>query len=678
MLNSTNAHFIPTANFSGLGGFNFIVTESSYSLNVAVTVCVTPVPPPASAVAFNGALVMVTTNAASSSPPPLPANLTWRGDGSANAWNTTSSNWFNGVGLAAFKNADVVTIDDTGTNTPAITVSGGLSPGALLFSHTKNYTIAGGGSWSGSGSFTKSGTGKLTIGTTNSLSGNINIRDGMVSLVSGTTIGSGGIVLAGGGTLDVQGGGGGSTITGPVTVAPGENVTLSSGQLSTSFDGAIATSSTNSVLNLSNSVSFNGTASSQFSGFYGTVRIVSGATLRFESDPVGATFGALSPSFVVDGTMKPRLAGSTIQLGSISGTGLLTGQEKPATNGGNGRVVYNIGGNNTDSTFAGVISDALSITNPTCLLKTGTGRLTLTGKNTFTSTNTVSAGTLLLNGTNTPSLTIVNSGATLGGGGVITNPVSVKSGGILSPGPQGGGSIGTLTIVGHVTNATPVMNFDLSASPAGVNDRINMTGTLEMSGAQTFNFNLTEFALGAGTYGLIEGANNSTTNNVTFAHNLPVATRQTFLLTNSAVGANPSYVRLTVSGSAANLIWRGTNGVNWDTSTVNWDNVSTPDTYYNLDAVTFDDTGANAASVTLASTLTPGVITVNAVQNYAFIGGGALAGTSPLKKSGNGTLTIGTVNSAYAGKIYLSGGTLALNGGTSIGSGALVISNNAY
>jgi autotransporter-associated beta strand protein len=547
----------------------------------------------------------------------------------------------------------------------------------MLFNHTKNYTISGNGSWSGSGSFTKTGTGRLTIGTTNSLSGDINISDGMVSFLSGANPGPGSITLADGGAFEVQGGAGGSVITSPITVAPGDTATISSGQLATSFNSAIATTSTNSFLNISNGVSFGGVPASQLNGFYGTIRIVSGATLRFSSNTNGSTFGALVPSFLVDGTMKPRLGGSYILLGSISGAGTLTGQEKDALQGGVGNVLYNIGGNNTSSTFTGTISDALSNTNPTCLLKTGSGRLTLTGKNSFTGTNTVAAGSLFLNGTNTPLFTTVYANATLGGNGALTNPVTVRSGGILSPGAQGSGSSGTFTIIGNLTNATPVMNFDLSASPAGANDRINMTGTLAMSGAQTFNFSLTEFALGAGTYGLIEGATSSTASGVTLVHNLPSATRQTFSLTRPSAGSNPSYVRLIVTGNAASLVWRGTNGMTWDTSTVNWANGSTPDTYFNLDAVTFDDTGLSSGPITLAAAHTPGVITVNAAQNYTFGGGGALAGNSPLYKLGNGTLTIGTTNPAYSGAVNLLGGTLAVAAGGSLGSGALTISNNA-
>jgi hypothetical protein len=127
LLNGTNAHFVPTSNFSGLGSFNFTAAESSYSLSAAVTICVTPVTPPASATAFNGALVAVATNA-STTTAALPSNLTWRGDGVNNFWNSTSSNWLNDDALAAFKNGDAVAFDDTGSNSPAIVVSGAVAP----------------------------------------------------------------------------------------------------------------------------------------------------------------------------------------------------------------------------------------------------------------------------------------------------------------------------------------------------------------------------------------------------------------------------------------------------------------------------------------------------------------------------------------------------------------------
>jgi hypothetical protein len=57
-------------------------------------------------------------------------------------------------------------------------------------------------------------------------------------------------------------------------------------------------------------------------------------------------------------------------------------------------------------------------------------------------------------------------GATLGGTGAINGIVRVNGGGILSPGSAGVGSIGTLTINNHLTNATPTLKYDLTSNPA--------------------------------------------------------------------------------------------------------------------------------------------------------------------------------------------------------------------
>ena len=252
--------------------------------------------------------------------------------------------------------------------------------------------------------------------------------------------------------------------------------------------------------------------------------------------------------------------------------------------------------------------------------------------------------------------------------------MTVNGGGILSPGANGPG---ILTINGNLTNNSPVLNFSLSGSPGGDNDRINLTGTLAMTGPQLFNFTLSDNALGAGTYSLIEGASSSTATSVTLTNNVPANTRQTIALLTAAPGSNPSYIRLAVTGTAASLLWRGTNGVSWDTSTFNWANGSAADLYFNLDTVTFDNTGANAAGVTLGTVLTPAAITVNATQNYAFGGTGALAGGGPLTKLGSGALSLATANTNYGGAINLYGGTLAPGVAGALGNGALTISNGA-
>src|SRR6185369_9917821 len=154
-----------------------------------------------------------------------------------------------------------------------------------------------------------------------------------------------------------------------------------------------------------------------------------------------------------------------------------------------------------------------------------------------------------------------------------------------------------LTINGNLTNNSPILNVDLSSSPSGNNDRIAMTGTLAMTGAQMFNFNLTENALGEGTYMLIDGANNSTEAGVTLANNLLAPTRQTITMSRPTAGSNPSYIQMDVVGAAGSLVWSGTNGSAWDTSTVNWLNGVVADQFYNLDLVRFDDTSTNGAVV---------------------------------------------------------------------------------
>ena len=672
LLNGTNASFTPAAGFSGLGTFNFNVSESGYALSAAVTVCVTPIAPPASAVSFNGALVVAATNAASSVTTP-PANLLWHGDGIANAWNTATSNWLNGASTAAFKNGDVCTFDDTGSISPSINLAGAVSPGAILFNDSQNYTLSGSGAVSGSGSFSKTGTGTFTIATTNSgYAGSINLGGGTLAVNSGCSLGSGAVTLSGGSTLSLSSGSTAISIPGAVTVPAGENVTIASGYVANGGYGNFISGDSTSVLNLSGSQSLGGATTNQFSGFTGTFNIASGF-VRFSTASSGNTFGSLNPNFVIIGTLQPRNAGNTIVLGALNGSGQLQGPQTAGT--GSSSTVYNIGGKNQDAIFTGsIVSNANSAGSLICFNKLGTGTQTLAGANTFGGTNGILAGTLLVNGTNTPLLTTVFNNATLGGTGVISGPVTVNSGGILSPGANGPG---TLTINGHLTNNSPILNFGLSGSPSGNNDRINMTGTLAMTGTQTFDFTLTDNALGAGTYSLIEGASSSTATSVTLTNNLPTNTRQTIAFSSAAPGSNPSYIRLSVTGTAASLVWRGTNGGSWDTSTVNWANGAAADIYYNLDTVTFDNTGANASGVTLGSVLVPAAITVNAAQNYTFGGAGALAGGGPLTKMGSGTLSLATSNTNYAGAINLYGGAIAPGVAGALGNGALTISNGA-
>ncbi|MEI7730968.1 MAG: autotransporter-associated beta strand repeat-containing protein [Verrucomicrobiota bacterium] len=114
-----------------------------------------------------------------------PANLTWWGDGINNVWDlNTTPNWTNNNGTATdvFKQLDPVTFDDTGSPTPAVTLSGALRPQFITVNGTASYTFGGTGSLDGVGNLTNNSTGMLTLQTINTTLGKVVVNAGTVSI----------------------------------------------------------------------------------------------------------------------------------------------------------------------------------------------------------------------------------------------------------------------------------------------------------------------------------------------------------------------------------------------------------------------------------------------------------------------------------------------------------------
>lgn len=184
------------------------------------------------------------------------------------------------------------------------------------------------------------------------------------------------------------------------------------------------------------------------SGFSGTLNYGAGARLRLRSTFQGTqavlnmTSGA---SVSAEGTI------GTVRIGDLktSNTTAALGNADQ-----NGDVIYEIGHLGNNSTWAGVIRNGklntgAQLPTMTTIRKVGTGTWILTGANSHRGTTTVQEGTLRVNnttgsGTGTGDV-IVKTGATLTGAGIISGPVTMESGSILSPGP------GTLTINNAVT-----------------------------------------------------------------------------------------------------------------------------------------------------------------------------------------------------------------------------------
>ena len=199
--------------------------------------------------------------------------------------------------------------------------------------------------------------------------------------------------------------------------------------------------------------------------------------MRYSPNSSGNTFGSANPTLVINGTVQPRNAGNTIQLGAFTGSGQLAG---PQANGGTGDTLYVLGANNTDATFNGIISSNAAVAGSAVIVnKIGTGTLTLTGTNTYTGGTTVSGGTLRVNnpsvsGTGSGDLEIF-TGATLTGNGSISSATTIDNGATLAPGNPGG----TFTIVNSLTlNDSSLLQFGLGSN----SDSVAVSGDLVLSG----------------------------------------------------------------------------------------------------------------------------------------------------------------------------------------------------
>ncbi len=119
--------------------------------------------------------------------------------------------------------------------------------------------------------------------------------------------------------------------------------------------------------------------------------------------------------------------------------------------------------------------------------KLGANTLTLGGTNTYTGATTVTAGTLLVNGSIAGSTTTVSGPGTLGGAGGTTGAVIVNSGGTLSPGASPG-----LLNTGSVTlNSASIFKLEID-SGASSSDLDSITGNLTLAGDDSVVLSITD------------------------------------------------------------------------------------------------------------------------------------------------------------------------------------------
>ena len=165
------------------------------------------------------------------------------------------------------------------------------------------------------------------------------------------------------------------------------------------------------------------------------------------------------------------LATTGTTAGSIAGNGFLNLGSKNLA----------VGGNNTSTTFSGVIQDGGGGGGMGgSLTKVGTGALTLSGINTYTGVTNINAGSLIVDGSIASPDTEVNFGGLLGGTGTIGG--FVINAGVVSPGD----SPGTLTINGnYVEVGSSTLRIEIGGLNSGVNSdllQVNGAGGASLAG----------------------------------------------------------------------------------------------------------------------------------------------------------------------------------------------------
>ncbi|MGY0798534.1 autotransporter-associated beta strand repeat-containing protein [Lysobacter sp. A286] len=519
-----------------------------------------------------------------------------------------------------------------------------VNDGALVFNRNNNYTFD--GVISGGGAVAQDGSGTTILTGTNSYAGGTTINAGTLQISNDANLG------AAAGELTFDGG----TLRATADIASGRDVTLTGA-------GTVLTDA-------GTTFELGGTAS----GAGALTKSAAGTlVLTADNDYSGGT----------------TIAGGTLQLGTGGTSGWILGDVV-----NNGTLVFD---RSDDVTFAGLVSGSGG------MIQNGSGVVTLTADNNYGGATVLNTGTLLVNGDQAAAtgLTTVNTGATLGGFGVIGGDVVVNNGGTLSPGD----SAGTLTIGGNLSLSTgSVLDFEFGeANVVGgpLNDLVEVGGNLVLDG--TINVSVpTGGDFGGGIYRAFNYGGTLADNGLNLG-TLPAGaevTVQTSVagqvnLVNSAGlelnfwdgDAGPKFNDM-VDGGAGTWHLGGTDN-NW-TGLDGSINAGYADGSFAVfagvgDSVTIDngDGAVTASGLQFASdgyVITGDALTLAEAESVIRVGDGTatgagfiatiaaeLAGNAGLVKTDFGTLVLTDTNT-YSGGTRINGGTLQLGDGGTSGS----------
>ena len=149
--------------------------------------------------------------------------------------------------------------------------------------------------------------------------------------------------------------------------------------------------------------------------------------------------------------------------------------------------------------------------------------------------------------------------------------------------------------------------------------------------------------------------------------------------------STPGQVKLNMVSPA--LVWSGAVSNSWNSSDANWVDGATPETFFNRDRVTFNETSAvQSVSLSAGSALSASIVTFDhsTAVTYQLSGPGTLT-NSPITKKGSGKLVIGSNSDPASTANVITGtspvtiesGTLAGSSMTPISTGTTITMGNA-
>lgn len=555
---------------------------------------------------------------------------------------------------AAGGNAELTVMSGaTGAHTLGLSGGSVVLSDNLLINHRGSGILTISRPITGPFSVTKAGAGTLFLSGVNTFSGALNVSGGTLTLGANNVIADTVRVTANaGGTFNLNNLGGISDTIGSLAGA-----------------GSVTGKDGGTGIGMTLTVGADNTTDAVFSGVYAGNKarlaktgsgkqILTGANTYNLGSVTNANADTNYCTIILQGVLQLGNGGTT---GSVSPLSSITN---------NGTLAFN----RANTVRQGGDFGGLPIVGTGNLIQQGNGTLILTNANVYSGGTTVSNGTLLVSnpsGSGTGSGSVkVAGGTTLGGIGFIGGAVTAATGATLLPG--GSATVGTLTLQNTLALNGCTLVFDMPSS--GACDVIALSGVgaagaLTLSGANSVSLNLLSGSLPAGAYTLMTYASTNGTGSVSLAANAR----------NMALTVGETNLILTVSGAGAgatSLTWVGDGtGNTWDTGTsALWLSGVGADVFYDLDNVTFNDTGSASPFINVATNVQPTAIVVsNSVQPYTFSGTGSIAGLGSLTKQGTNTLTLALANT-YSGATTVSAGRLAYGANDAIGSGAVTVS----